>query len=296
MFRFLQDIPDNPFLLTGLAAGLLASVTCGVIGPYVVTRRIVFLAGAIAHTAVGGVGAALFVKTTLGVPQDQYTWLPLAGATVVAVGSAVLLGILHERVKERMDTLIGAVWAVGMAGGLLLVQLTPGYQGDLMRYLFGAISLVSVQQLVMLAAIAAVTLTVTLICHKRFMSICLDRQQSELQGVNVLAMDILLLCLVALTVITLVSVVGLILVIALLCLPAAAVSRQASRMSGVMLGCVLLCAALTTLPRMAVYDLTIGGRGVPPEPAIVIAAGLVYLAAVVVGKIKTTSGPATTAE
>jgi zinc transport system permease protein len=110
MIQFLHDIADNAFLVTGLVAGLLASLACGVIGPYVITRRIVFLSGAIAHMAVGGIGAALFLATMLPGP---FGWLrPIHGATLAALGGAVVIGLIHQRVAERMDTLIGALWSI----------------------------------------------------------------------------------------------------------------------------------------------------------------------------------------
>ena len=94
-------------LLPSLLAGLLASLACGIIGPYVITRRIVFLSGAIAHIALGGIGAAIFLQ-----------WLsPIYGAAIAALLGAVIIGVVHDRIKERMDTVIGAMWAVGMASG-----------------------------------------------------------------------------------------------------------------------------------------------------------------------------------
>ena len=113
MIEFFHDLPYSGLLWTGLLAGLLASLACGVIGPYVITRRIVFLSGAIAHMAVGGAGAALFVKTMF---PGVFAWVePIHGATLAALGAAVLIGFVHQRVNERMDTLIGAV--VGRYGG-----------------------------------------------------------------------------------------------------------------------------------------------------------------------------------
>ncbi len=96
--QFFHDMVDNPFLVTGLLAGLLASLACGIIGPYVVTRRIVFLSGAIAHMAVGGIGAALFLQTMF--PQTFGWFQPMHGAIVSALAAALLIGLLHDRVAE----------------------------------------------------------------------------------------------------------------------------------------------------------------------------------------------------
>jgi zinc transport system permease protein len=273
--QFFYDMAYNPFLLTGLLAGLLASLACGMIGPYVVTRRIVFLSGAIAHLAVGGIGAAVFLAATF---PDLFGWLrPLHGATLSALAAAVLIGIVHERVAERMDTLIGALWAVGMAVGILLIKFTHGYQAELMTYLFGNISIVGWDQVWLIFWLNVIIVAVVILFHKRLLAICLDQQQAQLQGINVLATNIVLLCLVALTVISLTQVVGLILVIALISLPAATAAHHVGRLPSMMLVSTLLCAFLTTVPRIAVY-----GTKVSPESAIILAAGGVYLASVLV--------------
>ena len=279
MSEFFRDMAVNPFLATGLIAGLLASLACGVIGPYVVTRRIVFLAGAIAHMAVGGIGAALFLAHRF---PSALGWLrPTHGAMFAAILAALLLGVIHHRATERMDTLIGALWAVGMAIGILLIKFTPGYYGELMSYLFGNITYVRWADVQLMLALDAIIVVAVDVYHKRLLAICLDQQQAELQGVNVLAASTMLLCLVALTVICLTQIVGLILVIALLSLPAATAAHHVSRMGGMICVSTLVCALLTTVPRIAVY-----GSPVSPESAIVIAAGCLYLASVAFSSLR----------
>lgn len=273
MMQFFHDLGESPFLVRGLIAGLLASLACGVIGPYVITRRIVFLSGAIAHMAVGGIGAALFLSTLF--PQTFGWLLPVHGAIASALAAAVVIAIINQRVSERMDTLIGALWAVGMAVGLLLIKFTPGYQGELMTYLFGNISFVSSTDVTVMAVLDVVIVVAALVFHKRLLAICLDEQQAELQGIPVLGTNIVLLCLVALTVICLTQIVGLILVIALLSLPAATAAHHVSRMGAMMAVATLLCVLITSLPRMAIY-----GTRISAESAIVLAAGAVYLGSV----------------
>jgi zinc transport system permease protein len=275
---------DNPMLLHGLLAGAGASIACGLIGPYVLSRRIVFLSGAIAHTAIGGVGAAVFLAAML---PGTFGWCsPVVGAAVVALLAAVVLAVLHERVTDGLDTLIGAMWAIGMSVGILLMNFTPGYQVELMSYLFGSIAYVSTADLWLIGALDIVIVLTVLLYHKRFMAVCLDREQAELQGVNVLAANMVLLCLVALTVVCLIRVVGLILVLALLTLPAATAGHHARRLGTMMLTTTVLCLLLTTLPRVAVYGLTINGRGFSPESAIVIAAGILYLGSVMFRRLR----------
>lgn len=273
MIQFFSDMAVNPFLLTGLLAGILAAVACGTIGPYVVTRRITFLSGAIAHIAVAGVGGALFVQYRF---PDALGWFdPLYGATAVAVAAAIVIALLRHYVGEGTDTLISALWALGMAVGILLSKFTPGYQGELIGYLFGSLAFVSWEQIAWIATLDVIIIGSVLLFHKRLMAVCLDPEQAQLQHIPVLQTNILLLCLVALTVICLTQVVGLILVIALLSLPAATAGHHVGSMGKLMAGSTLLCLGLTTLPRIAVY-----GTRVSPEAAIVLAAGMVYLLSV----------------
>lgn len=267
--QFFRDMAHNPFLVTGLLAGLLASLACGVVGPYVITRRIVFLSGAIAHMAVAGVGASIWLAHV----YPAAAWFkPLYGAMAAALLGAVIIGVVHDRAAERTDTLIGALWAVGMALGILLIKFTPGYHTDLMSYLFGNISIVNWEHVRLLVVLDAVVLAVALLFHKRLVAVSMDEQQAELQGIPVLATNLVLLCLVAVTVIALTQIVGLILVIALLTLPAATAGQHFGRLPGMMLASTAICAALTTLPRIAVY-----GTAISPESAIVLAAAVVYL-------------------
>ncbi len=274
MIPFLRDIAENEFLVTGLAAGLLASVACGVIGPYVITRRIVFLSGAIAHMAVGGIGAAFFLRAMF--PRAFGALQPIHGATL-----AVVIGLIHQRVAERMDTLIGALWSVGMAVGILLVKFTPGYHTELMSYLFGNIVFVSWDDVRLMLVLDGVILGAVLVLHKRFLALCLDEEHAQLQGIDLLGTNLVLLCVVALTVIVLTQLVGLILVIALLSLPAATVAHHVSRMGPMIFASTGVCCVLTTVPRIAAY-----GSAVTPEAAIVLAAAGLYLVSVLATRIR----------
>jgi zinc transport system permease protein len=277
MSSYLADMADNPFLLPGLVAGLLASLACGLVGPWVVTRRIVFLSGALAHIALGGIGAAVFLAYRF--PGAFGDLDPLAGAIAVSVLSALLLAWVGHRAAERVDTLIGALWALGMSVGILLVKLTPGYQTELMSYLFGNLVFVSWRDVLWLVALDAVILATAVLFHKRFLALALDQEQATLQGVGPAANDAVLLALVALAVITLTRIVGLILVIALISLPAAMATRLAARLPGAVLVATGLSALVVTLPRLAVY-----GTGISPEPAIVLVAATLYVATTLLGR------------
>ncbi len=172
-----------------------------------------------------------------------------------------------------------------MAVGILLIRYTPGYQPELMSYLFGNIAAVRWTDVWLMLVLDAVIVAVVLLFHKRLLAVAIDEQQAELQGINVLANNIVLLCLVALTVICLTQVVGLILVIALLSLPAATAAHHVTRMGPLMAASTCLCLLLTTLPRIAVYNTDIG-----PEGAIVLAAGGAYLLSVLAQRLRIKKG------
>ena len=150
MIDFLHTLlnPDLPFLRNALIAGLLASIAFGMVGTYVVTRRITYIAGAIAHCILGGIGIALYIKYKVGLE-----WVnPMGGALCAAIFAALLLGLVSQYAHEREDTLIGALWTVGMAVGLLFIAQTPGYV-DPMSYIFGNILLIGTQDLWLIAGL-----------------------------------------------------------------------------------------------------------------------------------------------
>lgn len=267
MSSFLSDLGANPLLLSSLAGSLLAAVACGAIGPLVVTRRMVFLAGAIAHTALAGIGAALYARHRWG-----WEWLdPLHGAALVALAAGVLLAWIAHRVQAHLDTLIGALWSVGMAVGIVLVKFTPGYHVELMSYLFGNLGFIAWGDVALLAALDVAILVLLLAWYKRIVAVGLDPEHARLQGVSALATDAVLLALVALAVVALTRVVGLILVIALLALPAATAARGVHRLGPLMAVSTALCVLLVTVPRLAVY-----GTRVAPEAAVILSAAALY--------------------
>jgi zinc transport system permease protein len=260
----------------------------------------VFLAGAIAHMALGGIGAAILARHHLRVRFDASSetggliafehqpWLglldqmlPTFGAVVAALLGALLIGLVHGRVRERLDTLIGAMWAVGMSIGILLIKYTPGYHTELTSFLFGNIVYVPKSQIVLMIALNTIIVLTLLVYHKRLLAVCLDEEQALLQGVNVLRTNLVLLTLVALTVISLIQVVGLILVLALLTLPAATAGHHVQRLAPMQSLAILICVLVTTLPRIAVY-----GTRISPESAIVLAAAGVYLLSILVRRVR----------
>ncbi len=261
MSEFLSALGAYTFLQTALLAGLLASVGCGVIGTFVVVKRITFMAGGIAHSVLGGMGAALY-----------FGFDPLAGALVAAIVAALLIGAVRLTWKAQEDTLIGALWAIGMAIGVLFIAKTPGYASDLMSFLFGNILLVPTRELWLMAGLDLVLILTVGLFYRQFLAVTFDEEFARLRGVPVAFFYLLLLCLVAVTVVLLIQVVGLILVIALLTLPSAIAGHYVHSLAGMMLIATLLGAVFTSLGLALSF-----GPDLPAGPTMILLAGGVYL-------------------
>jgi len=271
--EFFSAVVDHAFLRYALLAGVLAAVPCGVVGSFVVIRRISYIAGGIAHSVLAGLGLVHYLQVVHGV-----TWLsPMLGATAAALVAAAIIGWVSLNLRQREDTVIGAVWAMGMATGIIFISLTPGYTTDLMSYLFGNILMVTPADLRLIAALDLLVLVVVALFHKQLLAVCFDSEFAALRGVHVQRFYFLLLGLTALTVVLLVSVVGIILVIALLTLPAALANLYAQRLWQMMALSAVLCALLTAGGLMLSYG--------PDLPAgavtILLTGGLFFVVALV---------------
>lgn len=231
MFTFFQAIGNNPFLLFALIAGIAASFASGIVGPFVVVKRIVSISGSIAHSVLGGMGLAVFLSHHHG----WHFLLPLHGAIFAGLLSALLIGWIHMHYREREDTAIALIWATGMSLGVIFLALTPGYNVELLNFLFGNILWVSRQDILLLLGLDLLLIASVLLFYPRFLAICFDESQAALQGLPVKSLYLFLLCLVALSVVLLIQVVGAILVIALLAIPAAIAAAFTSRLSSMML-------------------------------------------------------------
>ncbi|MBS0607378.1 MAG: metal ABC transporter permease [Parachlamydiales bacterium] len=264
---FFQAIAKNPFLLLALFAGLAASFASGIIGSYVVVKRIVAISGSIAHSVLGGMGIFLWLKRTYG--WEILT--PLYGALFAGLLSALLMGWIHLKYKEREDTVIAALWATGMSVGVIFIALTPGYNVELLNFLFGNILWVTHSDIRLLLILDILIIGLVALFYRRFLAICFDEDQAQLQGMSVRLLYLLLLCLVAISVVLLIQVVGAILVIAMLAIPAAVAGTLSQRLSSMMLLAVLLGCVFTTAGMYAAYELNW-----PPGATISLFAACVY--------------------
>ena len=267
--EFLEAVSTHAFMRNAVIAGVLASVACGVIGTYVVTRRITLIAGSLAHSVLGGMGAAYYLRAV-----NDWDWLhPLHGAVVAAVIAAVIISLVRTYGREREDTVISAVWAIGMAIGIMFIVRTPGYGTDLMTYLFGNIVMADDRAIRLLVGLDAVIVVVGLLFYNQLLAVCFDEEFARVRAVRVELVYTLLLCLAALTIVTLIYVVGIVLVIALMTLPVAIAGKFARRLWQMMILAALLSAVFTTGGLAVSY-----GPDLPPGATTILLAGGVYLA------------------
>lgn len=256
------------FMRNALVAGVLVSIACGIIGTYVVINRIVFLSGGIAHTAYGGIGLGYL----LGIN-------PVIGAIAFSLVSALGMGIVHRRTKERSDTIIGIMWAVGMALGIIFLDLSPGYKADLMSYLFGSILAVASTDLVIMLILNIIILVLVVLYYRELQAISFDETFAFVVNVPVDRLYLLLIGMVALTVVMTMRIVGLIMVIALLTIPPAIAGLFVKDMKRMMFFSSLLSILFTFAGLMLSYFLNLTSGA-----TIILVAGISYFVSFFVKK------------
>lgn len=263
------EVLDFEFMRNALVAGILTSIICGVIGSLVVVNRLVFLSGGIAHSAYGGIGLAFFMG-----------WPYMVGAIGFSFFAAMVMAMVSHSSKERADTVIGVLWAMGMAMGILLLDMTPGYNVDLMSYLFGSILSVPRSDLVAMGIICLVILLLVSYYFRDLLAMSYDEEFARIRGVPVLFLYYLLIGMVAVTVVMVVQVVGLILVIALLTIPPSIAEKYTKSLAMMMVFSCLLGAVFTMGGLWLSYrfDLTSGA-------AIISLAGATFFLSLVADKV-----------
>ncbi|MFO7709769.1 MAG: metal ABC transporter permease [Desulfobacterales bacterium] len=258
------------FMRNALVAGLLVSVVCGVIGTLVVVNRIVFLAGGIAHAAYGGIGLAFFMG-----------WPYAAGTTGVSLLAAGVMAAVTLKAKHRADAMVGVIWAVGMAAGVILLDLTPGYHVDLMSYLFGSILAVPVEDLWQMGVVGAAVILIVAWYYNDFLAMSYDDEFARLRNVPVTFLYCLLLGMIGLTVVMIIRVVGLILVIALLTIPPFIAEKFTASLRAMMAVSALLSCLFTVAGLWLSYwwNLTSGAT-------IILVAAVGFFGALVWGRFR----------
>lgn len=253
-----------------MLAGLLASIACGIVGVYVVVKKMVFIAGGISHASFGGIGLGYL----LGIN-------PVLGALFFSLASAISMGFITRKTKLPEDTVIGILWAMGMALGIVFIGLAPGYVPDLFSYLFGNILTVPLNDLIFMLILDVIIVLLATVLYKGFLALAFDEEFSTVAGVPVEALYIILLCLIALTVVVLIRVVGIILVLALLTVPPA-LARQFTYNLKKMILLAILFGAIFTFGGLwisFVLDLASGAT-------IILLSGFVLLVNFVINKLR----------
>ena len=261
MFEAIVEALQFDFMRHALLAGVLVSVACGIVGTFVVVNRIVFISGGIAHAAYGGIGLGYFMGFN-----------PVLGAIAFAVSAGLGMAIVERKTSERADTIIGVMWAIGMAIGIIFIDLTKGYKADLMSYLFGSILTVPKEDLLIMVVLDLIIGAIALLFYKELLAISFDPVFATTRMVPVNGLYLLLVGAIALTVVMVMRVVGLILVIALLTMPAAIAGQFVKDLKQMMLLSSILGAVFTTTGLWLSYffNLTSGAT-------IILVAGFAYL-------------------
>ncbi|NQU26882.1 MAG: metal ABC transporter permease [Candidatus Marinimicrobia bacterium] len=202
------ELLEYDFIRNAVYIGILASILCGVLGTFIVVKRLVFISGGVSHAAFGGIGAF-------------YYWglNPLAGGFLVAGILAIVLGLTNRDKLINQGALIGVLWALGMAIGILFIARAPGYTPNLMTYMFGNILAVSVPDLVFAALLDLIVIGIIIVFYKEFVAISFDEEFAFIQGVPVRILMVIFMLLVSISIVLLIRLVGVILVIALLTIP-----------------------------------------------------------------------------
>ena len=210
MMENLMSILGMNFFRNALLASLLASITCGIIGTYIVSRRIVFISGGITHASFGGIGMGYYMGFD-----------PILGAVLFGIFSALGIEFFTRKADLREDSAIAMLWALGMALGIIFIFLTPGYAPNLMSYLFGNILTVSLTDLLFLTLLTVVIASFFILFYRMILFISFDEEYALTNNTPVRLFNMILICLVALTIVLNIRVVGIILVMSLLTIPQA---------------------------------------------------------------------------
>ena len=204
------DLLRYDFFQNALLSTLLISISCGLVGTYIVAKRMVFISGGITHASFGGLGLAYYLGFS-----------PMLGATVFSIFSALGILFLSENKKLREDSLIGIFWSAGMAIGILFIYLTPGYAPNLMSYLFGNILTVTQDQIIMSVLLCLMIILFFVRFYRPLFYIAFDKEYSKTHNVHVNIIDVSITLIIALCIVLCLKLAGIILVISYLTIPQA---------------------------------------------------------------------------
>lgn len=258
------------FMQHALIACILSSIGCGIIGTYVVVRKIGFLVGGIAHSVLAGMGIAYFLGGH-----------PLIGAVIAALFAAILISFIKLYFHQHEDTLVAAFWSIGMAIGVLFISSTPNNNVDLMSFLFGNILLVSKLDILLMLALDIIIAGTVFLFYKEFMATIFDEEFARLRDIRTEIYYSILMCMVALAVVLTMQVVGLILSIALFVLPAACAIQFFHSFFKIMLATIIICMLITIIGLVASFQ-----PNLPAGSTITVVAGVFYAVSIIISNIQ----------
>ncbi len=225
----MMELLTYSFFQNALLASFFAAVSCGMIGTYIVARRMVFISGGITHASFGGIGIGYFMGLN-----------PILGAAVFAVLSALGIEYSSRKTEIREDSAIAILWALGMALGIIFVFITPGYAPNLLSYLFGNILTVTSGDLGMLAILTVIILVFFGTQYKKILYVAFDEEFARARRLPVNMIKYVMISLIALTIVFNIRVVGIILVISLLTIPQTIANMFVKSFSGIMLFSIII--------------------------------------------------------
>ncbi|MDO9511777.1 MAG: metal ABC transporter permease [Bacteroidales bacterium] len=218
------DLMQYQFFQNAVLASVLASILCGIVGTYIVARRIVFISGGITHASFGGIGMAYY-----------FGFNPLLGAAIFAIFSALGIEFMSKKIEIREDSAIGILWSLGMAVGIIFIFLSPGYAPNLMTSLFGSILNVGRLELILMLILSVILIVVFYFLYRPILAVAFDEEYARSQRIPVAAINYMMIVLLSLVIVMNIRVVGIILVLSLLTIPQSAANiftRHFGRMMG----------------------------------------------------------------
>ncbi len=217
------------FFQNALTGAILTSLICGLVGSYIVSKKMAFISGGLSHTSFGGIGIGYF----LGIN-------PLITGIIFAVGAGLGIEYLSQSGKIRTDSLIAAFWSTGMAIGILFVAMTPGYAPDLMTYLFGNILTISSTEILALGILALLVVSIFLVLYYPILYVAFDENFAYTRKLPVKAVKYLMMVLIAFTIVLSIRVAGIILILSLLTIPQETASLFTKQLHKMMIISVIL--------------------------------------------------------
>lgn len=259
----IEAILKYNFIQNALAAAILASIACGIIGTMIVEKKLVMMSGGIAHTAFGGVGMGYFLNIE-----------PIIGALIFSLLSSLGIAKIHRELDTQTDILMGLFWSMGMAAGILFIALTPGYPPDMSSYLFGDILTVTKSDLTIMVLLDLIIIAIVASLFNAFKTYLFDEEFLMVKAINVRVFDNLLFAMIAATIVLLIRVAGIILIIALLTAPAAIAKLFTNDLKRIMVISSLLGMVFCLSGLWVSYEM-----GIASGATIIIVSSLSYITA-----------------